>query len=189
MKKSEKDKGRERAGVQKKQIMMIVCGAILALVIITAAVYLFGNPSGARNGDTVAIYYSGALDNGTMVETNFNATPLIFTLGDEGTLPYGLSDTVTGMQPGDTRTVVLPAARAFGVYNPSLVQVVNRSSLPVDAVFVAGQDYEIVRSSDKAIARVRILNVTDTTIGWDANHALAGENITLTVNLIRISRA
>lgn len=189
MKKSEKDNGRERANYQKRQIVMVVCGALLALMVITAAVYLFANPSGARKGDTVAIRYSGTLDNGSIVETNFNATPLIFTLGEEETLPYGLSDTVTGMQPDETRTVHLPPAKAFGVYDPTLVQVVNRSSLPPDTSFVAGQTYEIVRATDKAVARVRILNVTDTTVAWDANHALAGENITLTVNLIRISRA
>ncbi len=186
MKKSEKQKGRERSGAQKRQLQMIIGGVVAAIVFITIIGVLFLNPSGAKTGDIVSVYYTGTLDNGTVVESNVNTTPFIFTLGKEETLPYGLPDAVIGMQQGETKTVILLPENAFGKYDPSLVQAVNRSSLPQDSDFIAGNVYEIVRKPDNAVARVTIVNVTPDTITWDSNNVLAGQNLTLQLTLVRI---
>ena len=188
MKKSEKEKGKDRVNTQKNQVLMVIGGAIIALVIITAVGYLFFNPSGARTGDRVSVYFSGTLDNGTLVGSNFGTSPLVLTLGKEETIPYGLSDAVIGMQVNQTKEVRLPAEKAFGVFDPALIQTVNRSALPPGTDLVPGQDYQIVRKSDNAVAHVTIVNVTEDTITWDGNHALAGQNLTLKITLAGITR-
>lgn len=186
MKKSEKVKGKEAVAARKKQMRQYAVGIVAVLIVAAAIAFYFFNPFYAKAGDTVAIYFTGTLDNGTVVESNLNTTPFVFTIGNEETIPYGLPDAVIGMQQNETKTVILPPEKAFGKYNPSLVQVVNRSSLPPDTSFIVGQEYQIVRKSDNAIARVVIMNVTPDVVTWDGNHALAGQNLSLKLTLVQI---
>jgi peptidylprolyl isomerase len=188
MKKSEKVKGKERVAVKKKQNLMIAAGAVVIILLAVAAWYFFLNPSVARSGDTVAIFYNSTLDNGSPVESNLNSTPVVFTIGKDQIIPYGLPDAVIGMQLNETKTVILPPEKAFGRYDPTLIQVVNRSSIPPGTNFSVGNDYEIVRKSDNAVAHVRIMNVTQDTVTWDGNRAFAGQNLTLSLTLIQIVR-
>jgi peptidylprolyl isomerase len=186
MKKSEKVKGKEAVAARKKLLIQYAVGTVIVLVVVAAIALYFFNPFYAKSGDMVAVYYTGTLDNGTVVDSNLDATPLVFTIGSVDTLPYGLSGAVIGMQQNETKTVVLTPANAFGTYDPSLVQVVQRSSLPPNTSFVAGQEYQIVRKTDNAVARVTIINVTPDTVAWDGNHVLAGQNITLKLTLVQI---
>ena len=188
MKKSEKVKGKEAVAARKKKLTQYAIGIVVVMVVAAAIAFYFFNPNFVKSGDTVAIYFTGTLDNGTVVESNLNSTPFVFTIGKNEIMPYGLPDTVIGMQQNETKTVLLPQEKAFGLYQTSLVQVVNRSSLPSNTTFVVGQDYQIVRKSDNAIAHVKIINVTPSTVAWDGNHDLAGQNLTLRVTLVRIVR-
>ena len=186
MKRSEKVKGKEAVAAKKKAMKQYAVYAIVALAAAAIAGFYFFNPYYARPGETVAIYFTGSLDNGTIVQSNLNQTPFIFTIGKEGTIPYGLADAVIGMQRNETKTVVLPPAKAFGVYDPTLVQTMNRSSLPPNSTLVVGESYQIVRKADNAVAHVTIVNVTPDTVTWDGNHVLAGQNLTLKLTLVQI---
>jgi peptidylprolyl isomerase len=186
MKKSEKVKGKEAVAARKKKMKQYAMGIIVVMIVAAAIAFYFFNPFFAKSGDTVAIYFTGTFDNGTVVQSNVNSTPFVFTLGSKETLPYGLSDAVIGMQPNESKMVVLPPEKAFGKYDPALIQVVNRSTLPSDTAFVTGQDYQVIRKSDNAVAHVKIINVTPSTVAWDGNHVFAGQNLTLTVTLVQI---
>jgi FKBP-type peptidyl-prolyl cis-trans isomerase 2 len=186
MKKSEKEKGRERVNAQKNQILMVVGGAVLALIVITVVGFLFFNPSGARTGDTVSVYYTGKLADGTVFDTNVGATPLVFTIGKGKIIP-GFEEGVVGMMPNTTKTVQIPADKAYGPYKTELVHTVNRSTLPSDLSMVAGERYSVHRS-DGAFAYVKVLNITPSTVTWDENHELAGKDLTFTITLEGISR-
>jgi peptidylprolyl isomerase len=188
MKKSEKVKGKEAVAARKNQMIQYAIGIVVVLVIIAAVAFYFFNPFCAKTGDTVAIYYTGTLDNGTLVESNLGSTPLVFTIGKTDIIPYGLPDAVIGMQQNETKTVVLSPEKAFGVYQPSLIQTVNLSSLPPNTTFVVGQPYQIIRKSDNAIAHVKIINTTPTTVTWDGNPDLAGQNLTLKITLVEITK-
>ncbi|MCK9631344.1 MAG: FKBP-type peptidyl-prolyl cis-trans isomerase [Methanoregula sp.] len=188
MKKSEKVKGKEAFAARNKKMKQYAIGIIVVMVVAAAVAFYFFNPYFVKSGDTVAIYFTGTLDNGTVVESNLNSTPFVFTIGKNEIMPYGLPDTVIGMQPNETKTVILSPEKAFGLYQSSLVQIVNRTSLPSNTTFVVGQDYQIVRKTDNAVAHVKIINVTPSTVAWDGNHDLAGENLTLRVTLVRIVR-
>ena len=66
-------------------------------IVIVAAIVLFFlfNPFVARTRDTVSVYYTGTLDNGTVFDSNMNGTPISFTIGDGRLLP-GLRTPSTG---------------------------------------------------------------------------------------------
>jgi peptidylprolyl isomerase len=185
MKKSEKEKGQDKAKAQKKQIMMILGGALAALVVITLAGYLFFNSPGAKTGNTVSVYYTGMLDDGTVFDSNVNSTPLVFTIG-QGKIFKGFEEGVIGMTPGTTKTVHIPVDKAYGPYNDQLVHVVNRSTLPEGVDFKVGERYSIRRSSDGAVALVKVIGMNESSVTWDENHELAGKDLTLTITLEKI---
>ena len=187
MKKSEKIKGKEAVAVRKK--LQLRYGILVAAGIIIVAIvgFVMFNPFVAKTGDTVSVYYTGILDNGTVFDTNVNATPLELTLGTGMVIP-GFEEAIVGMAVNDTRTVTIPPDKAYGYYNSSLVHILNRSALPANMTPVAGHYYTVRRTTDGAVSMIKIINVTPTTITWDENNILAGENLTFTIRLVSINQ-
>jgi peptidylprolyl isomerase len=187
MKKSEKIKGKEAAATRKK--LQVRYGILLVVIIVIVAVlgFVMFNPFVAKNGDTVSVYYTGTLDDGTVFDSNVNSSPLSFTLGNGMTI-QGFEEAITGMAVNNTKTVKIPPEKAYGSYNSSLVHVLNRSALPANMTPVVGQYYSIRRTADGAVSVIKIVNVTPTTITWDENHELAGKNLTFTIRLVSIKQ-
>jgi len=186
MKRSEKEKGRQKAENDKNKILMVVGGAIVALIIVSIIALVFVNPSGAKAGDTVAVFYTGTLDDGTQFDSNIGRDPLVFVIG-QGRVVVGMEEAVIGMTPGSTKTVTVPVEKAYGPYRNDLVHVMDRSLLPSDVDLVPGNYYQI-RRSDGAVATVKILNVTESTVTLDENHELVGRDLTFTITLSEIAR-
>lgn len=187
MKRSEKVKGKEVVAARKKLHTRLAIIGAAGILILFITGYILLNPTGARNGDMVTVEYTGSLTDGTVFDTNVNGTPLTFIIG-QGRVIQGFEEGVTGMTQGETKTVNIPVDKAYGLYNNSLVHVVNRSTLPSDVSLEVGGVYTITRRPDGALARVKIINVTPTTITWDENHALAGKDLVFTLRLIEIQK-
>jgi peptidylprolyl isomerase len=186
MKKSEKLKGKAAAAERKKDYTRYaVAGAVIALILIIAGFYFSGpGQLGAKNGDTVVVYFTGSYENGTVFDSNLEREPLVFTLGNNTMIP-GFEEAIVGMAPNTTKTVTIPFEKAYGPYREDLVLVVNRSALPEGIEPVVGNFYTIERKDDGALARVRITNVTDDTVTLDQNHLLAGQNLKYVIRFER----
>ncbi|MDD5144096.1 peptidylprolyl isomerase [Methanoregula sp.] len=185
MKKSEKVKGKEAVAAKKKKMRQYAIGAVVALVVIAVVTFYFFNPFFAKSGDTVSVYYTGSLADGTVFDSNLNAAPIVFTIGQGKVIP-GLEEAVIGMAPNTTKTVHIPMAKAYGPYDSSLVFTVNRSDFGIENP-VMGERYSIRRATDNAVAHIRIINMTEDTITIDPNHDLAGKDLVFTVTLVRIA--
>jgi peptidylprolyl isomerase len=183
MKKSEKLKGKTAVSNQKKQYIWYAGAAVVVIVVLFIVGFYLFNPFVAKNGDTVMVYYTESFENGTVVSSNFDGDPLIFTIGNN-TVIAGLEEAVIGMTPNSTKTVNIPADKAYGPYREDLIQVINRSVLPSDIEPVVGHTYTIERKADGAIAYIRLLNFTNETLTVDQNHLLAGKNLTFTIQFI-----
>jgi peptidylprolyl isomerase len=183
MKKSEKRKGKTAVANRKKQYTWYIVAAVAVIVVLLVAGFYLFNPFVAKNGDTVMVYYTGSLANGTVFDSNVDGDPLIFTIGNH-TVIAGFEEAVLGMAPNSTRTVNIPVDKAYGPYREDLIQVVNRSVLPSDIEPVIGHTYSIQRKTDGAIAYIRLLNFTNETLTVDQNHLLAGENLTFTLRFV-----
>jgi peptidylprolyl isomerase len=187
MKKSEKIKGKEAVAARKKK--QVQYGIIVAAGIILVALIGFTmfNPFVAKAGDTVNVFYTGTLDDGSIFDTNVNATtPLTFTIGKGMVIP-GFNEAVVGMAVNDVKTVRIPSEKAYGSYNSSLVQTLNRSTFPANTTPFVGQVYSIRRTTDGAERLVKIINVTPSTITLDGNHELAGQTLTFSIRLVGIN--
>lgn len=185
MKKSEKAKGKEREAKKKKRTLIYaVAGAVLCIVV--AVVLFFSlNPAVAKNGDTVSVYYIGTLANGSVFDSNVNKTALTFTIGSHKTIT-GFENAVIGMARGQVKTVNIPVDEAYGPYQDDLVYAVNRSLFPADSPPVTGMYYSFVSSSTGTTSRVKVVGFNESTVTIDANHMLAGQDLTFMIRLEEI---
>ena len=139
----------------------------------------------AKVGDTVTVHYTGRLDDGTVFDSSANREPLQFTLG-QGDLIPGFEQAVLGMAPGESKTETIPFDHAYGPYREEMVIEVDRQQLPTEIEPAVGQQLQ-VREESGAVIPVVITDVTDEAITLDANHPLAGEELTFDIQLVDIS--
>jgi peptidylprolyl isomerase len=145
------------------------------------------NPDAARKGDTVEVYYTGTFENGTVFDSNMDKKPVEFTLGNS-TVIDGIDEAVTGMTVNEQKTVNIPAAKAYGEYNASLIRIVNRTGPIANTSFVVGKYFSIHNKESDTYSFVKILDVTPATVTWDGNNPLAGMNFVFTLKLVKITR-
>ena len=186
-KKTRQEKEDEKTVARKRKYLMIAAGAIVLIAIAVTALFTLLNPVVAMKGDNVSIYYSMMYENGTVISTNTNGTPLVVTVGDPESI-QGLSNAIIGMGINQKKTVVIPYDQAYGPYRSDLIRVVNRTGLIANTSFTEGQYFTIHRKIDNAITMVRILNITPSTVTWDENHPLAGQNLTVTVQVVSLNK-
>ena len=186
MKKSEKKKGKERAAEDKKRNVLYAIAGVAACILIALILWFALNPAVAKTGDKVSVSYVGMLDNGSVFDSNVNKTPLSFTVGGH-TVIIGFENAVLGMKKGEVKTVRIPPDEAYGVYRNDLVYTVNRSQFSADISPDVGMYFTVSNPSTGQTNRVKIVNVTDSTVTIDSNHMLAGENLTFVIRLLEIS--
>ncbi len=138
----------------------------------------------ANEGDTVRVHYTGTLEDGTVFDTSRGRETLEFTLGG-GTVIPGFEETVKGMQVGETKTATIPSDEAYGPHRDEMVMVIQRDQLPDDLEPTVGQQLQMQRT-DGRTAVVVVSEVSKTTITIDANHPLAGKDLTFEIELVEI---
>ncbi|MDN7023420.1 peptidylprolyl isomerase [Methanoculleus sp. FWC-SCC1] len=142
-----------------------------------------GETATAEAGDLVQVHYTGTLADGTVFDTSEGREPLQFTVG-AGEMIAGFDQAVPGMAVGESKTVTIPADQAYGAYRDDLLIDFDREQ--VNGTVEVGQKVTITTSSGQAM-NVPVVNVTDSTITVDANHPLAGKDLTFTIELVEIA--
>jgi len=137
----------------------------------------------AKTGDSVRLHYTGTLGNGKEFDSSRGRAPLAFTLGSGQVIP-GFDVAVTGMRVGEKKTVTIPAAEAYGERQNELVVEMPLSRFPDHIRPEVGQELEMARQGDRIHVIVR--EVSANTVVLDANHPLAGEDLTFQLELVSI---
>jgi peptidylprolyl isomerase len=97
IKKSGKIKGKEVVAARKKKQVQYGIIAAAGIILVALLGFAMFNPFVAKAGDTVNVFYTGTLDDGTVFDTNVNATPLAFTVG-KGMVVPGFEEAVVAWQ-------------------------------------------------------------------------------------------
>jgi len=142
--------------------------------------------SQAKKGDRVKVNYTGTLEDGTEFDSSAGREPLEFTIG-EGMLIPGFENAVEGMAEGDKKEVKIPADEAYGPHIKDLVADFERSQFPPDIDPQVGVQLQIEQDNGGTTI-VRVVGVTDSTVTLDANHPLAGKDLTFNIELVDISQ-
>lgn len=130
------------------------------------------------------VHFTGRLDNGTVFATSAMAEPLEFTLGNREVLAQ-IEEAVEGMESGEMKTVSIPSDEAFGPRREDLIQEVPRESLLDGMDVEIGQQLWIDQADDEPLL-VSVSNISPHTITLDANHPLAGEDLTFDLELVTV---
>ncbi len=138
----------------------------------------------AKFGDTVKVHYTGKLDDGTVFDSSIQGEPLEFTIGSGSIIP-GFEKAVVGMVPGDQKTEVIPTEQAYGPYQEEMVVMVERNQMPAEMEPQIGQQLQLQHESGQIIP-VIVTDVSDASVTLDANHPLAGEDLTFEIQLVAI---
>lgn len=139
----------------------------------------------AKNGDQVKVHYTGTLTDGTIFDSSVQREPLQFTLG-EGQLIPGFERAVLGMQVGEVKTFTIEAADAYGLHNATLIFTVAHGSLPSNMNPSIGQRFQ-VRQQDGSVMAVSVSAITEEGVTFDANHPLAGKDLTFEIHIVEIN--
>jgi len=159
---------------------------LFVIAILLAGVVLVGGCSAkyAGDGDTVSVHYTGTLADGTEFDSSRDRDPLRFTLGAGQMIP-GFEDAVYAMKVGETKTVTIPAAQAYGEREEDLIIEMDRDQLAGDTDPQVGQTVGITYTNGQQ-GTATVTEVTETTITLDANLPLAGEDLTFEIKLVKV---
>ena len=138
----------------------------------------------AAAGDTVKVHYTGRLDDGEIFDTSREREPLEFTIGQGEVIP-GFEAGVLGMTPGESKTITIPAAEAYGPHRSDLIAIFNRAQFPPNLHPEIGQQLQLTGQHGQQFV-LQVVAMDDTSVKLDANHPLAGKELTFDLELVEI---
>lgn len=137
-------------------------------------------------GKTVTLHFAIKLEDGQIVDSNFDKEPAVFTVGD-GNLLEGFEKALFGLEQGMKQTLSILPENAFGMPNPSNIQ-----NLPISSF--EGMELEqglVVSFSDPGNGELPgvIAEFDDKLVAVDFNHPLAGKRLDFEVEILQVADA
>lgn len=140
--------------------------------------------SQVKENDTVKVHYTGKLSNGQVFDSSVDREPLEVTLG-QGMLIPGFEKGIMTMELNEKKTINIPVAEAYGDVQKELLYEVKKEQLPQDMAPEVGMGLASKGEDGKEV-QFRIAEVNEDHIIADANHPLAGQDLTFDLELVEI---
>jgi FKBP-type peptidyl-prolyl cis-trans isomerase SlpA len=140
--------------------------------------------SQVKEKDTVQVHYKGTLSNGEVFDNSFDREPLEFTLGSGQIIP-GFEQGVLNMSVNEQKTIHIPAEEAYGSVMDELIQEVPKADIPAEIELAVGLPL-VSRTPDGREFQLVVKEVKEETVLLDANHPLAGKDLTFELELVAI---
>ncbi len=134
-------------------------------------------------GKTVKVHYTGTLVDGAVFDSSDGRDPIEFEIGSGQVIP-GFDAAVAALDVGQTETINIPCAEAYGELRDEMVGQIPRAELPED--LEPEVDMVLSMQSPEGEMPVRIVEVADDTVTLDANHPLAGKDLTFELTLVEV---
>lgn len=138
-----------------------------------------------KAGDTVQFHYTGTLSDGTTFDSSRGREPLSVEVGSGQIIP-GLDGALPGMTEGESKTVTVPADQAYGPVVPQARQGVPREQIPAHIPLEIGTQLQ-VQTPEGQTMPVTVAEVSDEVVVLDANHPLAGQDLTFEIEIVGIA--
>ncbi len=137
-----------------------------------------------KNGDTVQVHYHGKLEDGSTFDSSEGRAPLEFKVGS-GQVIKGFDEAVMDMQTGDKKTVNIPVDKAYGAKSDEAMIEFPRAEFPEDMKVEEGMALQMSDEHGNIIPVV-VQELRGETVILDANHPLAGKDLTFDLELVGI---
>ena len=132
-------------------------------------------------GDTISVYYTGTLDDGSIFDSNVGKEPLKFKVGS-GELIKGFDEGVIGMKAGEEKDVHIVAKDAYGDKRSELVMDIPAEDFGEADVKVG------MGVSTQDGHQGRVIAVNDKEIKVDFNPELAGKDLNFRIKVAKIEK-
>jgi FKBP-type peptidyl-prolyl cis-trans isomerase 2 len=138
-----------------------------------------------KHGDKIKVHYHGKLTSGETFDSSAGREPLEFEVGS-GMVIKGFDDGVTGMKPGEKKTINIPAEDAYGPLNPDMMMDFPKERFPADMQMEIGMQLMMSDPSGQQF-QVTINEIKEDVIILNGNHPLAGEELIFDLELVEIT--
>ncbi|MDA8532443.1 peptidylprolyl isomerase [Candidatus Poseidoniales archaeon] len=143
------------------------------------------------SGNMVAsVHYKGTLpENGEVFDSSEGREPLTFLVGHKQMIP-GFEEEIMGAKVGETREFTLSSDRAYGDRDNDAVMEIPReqfAQLEQEATLETGM--QLVAQMPHGPSPFTITSLTEETVTADFNHALAGQSLTFSVEIVELREA
>jgi FKBP-type peptidyl-prolyl cis-trans isomerase SlyD len=132
---------------------------------------------------TVTLHFTLRGPDGKLLDTSLGREPLTYSEG-AGQIIDGLESALRDARAGEKKRIVVPSVDAYGARDPGQVRRVPRSFLPVDGEIRAGDTFRA--GEDDQAPVVTIAAVEGDEVVLDANHPLAGVDLTFDVEIVTV---
>jgi FKBP-type peptidyl-prolyl cis-trans isomerase SlyD len=134
----------------------------------------------------VTLNYTLTDNDGTVIDQAQDGS-FVYLHGAQNIIP-GLEKELTGKVVGDQLNVKVAPGEAYGERNDSLIEDVPREMFPADGEIAPGMVFHAQGPNGEQIT-VTVVEVSDSTVKIDGNHALAGVELNFDVEIIGIREA
>jgi len=140
--------------------------------------------STVKETSTVRVHYTGKLNNGQVFDSSLERDPMEVTLG-QGALIPGFEKGLIDMTVNEKKTVTIAKEEAYGEIREELFQEIKKTELPPEIEPQVGMGL-VAQNEDGSERQLRVAEVLDDHIVIDANHPLAGQDLTFELELVEI---
>lgn len=134
----------------------------------------------------VSIDYTLRNDAGDIVDSSQGNAPLAYLHGHHNIIP-GLENALTGRAVGDSFSITIPPAEAYGERDPGMIQSVPRNMFQGVDVIEPGMKFQA--QTQGGVQVVTVTAVDGDLIELDANHEMAGQTLHFEVTVTDIRDA
>jgi peptidylprolyl isomerase len=138
----------------------------------------------AQIGNIVSVFYIGKLSDGTIFDSTEEKEPFVFTIGNDEVIP-GFEEGIIGMSVGETKTINIPVDEAYGLHSEELIFNVPKEDVETEDSLQLGDVLEMPLKDGNSLY-ANIIEITDDELIIDANHELAGEDLTFEIEIVSI---
>jgi FKBP-type peptidyl-prolyl cis-trans isomerase SlpA len=135
-------------------------------------------------GTKVTLHFAVRLQDGEVIDSNFERDPATFVVGDGNLLP-GFEKAIFGLTEGDKKTLTISPEQGFGQRNPNNMQEFPRSEFSSDIELREGLVLSFSDAQKTELPGV-VSHFDENVVIVDFNHPLAGRDIVFDVAILKI---
>ena len=140
--------------------------------------------SDSRN--VISFLYTLRDPEGRVLDMASPEEPIVHLEGS-GMIIEGLAAALAGLEPGTKKRVEVSAADGYGERDSEQVRRIARSVLPIEGELKVGDQFRT--AEDQAAPIVTVMEISGEDVLLDANHPLAGVDLTFDVEVLAVRAA
>lgn len=142
----------------------------------------------SNTGKKLRVHYRGTLDDGTQFDSSYDRGETLEFVCGAGQMIAGFDAAVVDMQEGEKKTVRISAAEAYGERRDDLILTFPANQVPNIEQINAGDKLFLQTPSGQPVPAT-VIKVDETGVVLDANHELAGKDLTFDIELVEVAEA